>query len=127
MSPTRNNEILNFVCIHPDDSSEVARDTYNEPGDPQNLLMAYDGFDSRALALLKMADPATLKVWKLVDMDPVPKWRQGKFCLLGDAAHPLFATSRAGQRSSNRRRCIFGSCPAARYNACRSSGKVKIV
>ena len=89
MYPTRNNEIFNFVCIHPDQFPEAARDTYNEPGTPENLLQAFDGFDPRALALLKMADPATLKVWKLMDMDQVTSWHTGKLCLLGDAAHPF--------------------------------------
>ncbi len=89
MYPTRNNEILNLVCIHPDQASEAADNTWNEAGNQENMLKVFEGFDVRALKLLKMADLATLKVWKLMDMDAIPNWHMDKFCLLGDAAHPF--------------------------------------
>ncbi|KAF3395073.1 3-hydroxybenzoate 6-hydroxylase 1 [Talaromyces pinophilus] len=89
MYPTRWNEILNFVCIHPDKRSEPASETWNEVGHLENMLKAFEGFDSCALELLKMADPCTLKVWRLMDMDPISSWNNGSFALLGDAAHPF--------------------------------------
>ncbi|MBE3046350.1 hypothetical protein IMZ48_28220 [Candidatus Bathyarchaeota archaeon] len=39
--------------------------------------------------LLEMADPSSLKVWSLLDMDRIPTWFKGKLVLLGDAAHPF--------------------------------------
>lgn len=36
-----------------------------------------------------MADPTSLKVWKLLDMEVLPNWVKGKLALLGDAAHPF--------------------------------------
>jgi 2-polyprenyl-6-methoxyphenol hydroxylase-like FAD-dependent oxidoreductase len=35
------------------------------------------------------ADPATVKVWQLLDMEKLPSWTSGKLVLLGDAAHPF--------------------------------------
>jgi 2-polyprenyl-6-methoxyphenol hydroxylase-like FAD-dependent oxidoreductase len=35
------------------------------------------------------ADPATVKVWQLLDMEKLPNWTSGKLVLLGDAAHPF--------------------------------------
>lgn len=89
MYPTRENDILNFVCIHPDTGSADGDQTWNKPGRKQELIDTFEDFDKRALALMAMADESSLKVWKLVDMDPVDQWCGGKFCLLGDAAHPF--------------------------------------
>ncbi|PQK18090.1 hypothetical protein BB8028_0011g00190 [Beauveria bassiana] len=87
--PTRNNDIWNFVCIHPDRSWKDDDRSWNRSGSQQDLLREYEGFDERALALLRMADPSTLKVWRLMDMDTVEDWCRDRFCLLGDAAHPF--------------------------------------
>ncbi|KAM3458171.1 hypothetical protein NHJ6243_007546 [Beauveria neobassiana] len=63
--------------------------SWNRSGSQQDLLREYEGFDERALALLRMTDPSTLKVWRLMDMDTVEDWCRDRFCLLGDAAHPF--------------------------------------
>jgi 2-polyprenyl-6-methoxyphenol hydroxylase-like FAD-dependent oxidoreductase len=52
-------------------------------------LKVYDGFDSRLLALFRKADPNSLKVWKLLDMEPLETWIHTRLALLGDAAHPF--------------------------------------
>ena len=89
MYPTREDDILNFVCIHPDTGSSGGDQTWNKPGSKQELIQTFEGFDERALVFMDMADESSLKVWKLVDMDPVDQWCGGRFCLLGDAAHPF--------------------------------------
>ena len=53
------------------------------------MLKVYAGFDERLLNLVRKVDPASLKVWKLVDMEVLPTWINGKLALLGDAAHPF--------------------------------------
>lgn len=40
-------------------------------------------------ALLSMADPATLKLWRLYDRGALGTWVNGCAALLGDAAHPF--------------------------------------
>lgn len=39
--------------------------------------------------LLSMADPATLKLWRLYDRGALGTWVNGHAALLGDAAHPF--------------------------------------
>lgn len=87
--PTTNNELLNFVCIHPEAESEAGDDTWNTRGNYEKMLQVYEGFDPALLALLKKADVDGLKVWKLLDMDVLPTWVNEKLALLGDAAHPF--------------------------------------
>lgn len=87
--PTTNNEQLNFVCIHPEGESEVGGESWNISGHVDRLLEVYKDFESPALSLLGKADPATLKTWKLLDMEILPTWVNEKLALLGDAAHPF--------------------------------------
>ena len=86
--PTTNNELLNFVCIHPEEESE-AGESWNTSGHLDCLLKIYQDFEPAALALIGKADPATLKTWKLLDMEVLPTWINEKLALLGDAAHPF--------------------------------------
>ena len=86
--PTTNNELLNFVCIHPEKESE-AGDDWNNTGNLGKMLEVYKDFPQDMLALLSKADPQTLKVWKLLDMEVIPHWTHEKLVLLGDAAHPF--------------------------------------
>ena len=87
--PTTNNELLNFVCIHPEAESEAEDDTWNTRGNYEKMLQVYESFDPALLALLKKADIDGLKVWKLLDMEVLPSWVNEKLALLGDAAHPF--------------------------------------
>jgi 2-polyprenyl-6-methoxyphenol hydroxylase-like FAD-dependent oxidoreductase len=87
--PTTNNELLNFVCIHPDNETSTGSDTWNNRGNHEKMLEVYKDFDPAVLALLKKADAETLKVWKLLDMDILPTWVNERLALLGDAAHPF--------------------------------------
>lgn len=86
--PTRNNEILNFVCICPDGSAGKSEGAKDEPV-VDNMLNEYSGFDERVLKLLKLADGSSLKIWKLMDMKQLDTWHSGRLCLIGDAAHPF--------------------------------------
>ena len=55
----------------------------------ETLLETYKGFGSAVKHLLEIADPTSLKVWSLLDMDRIPTWSKGRLVLLGDAAHPF--------------------------------------
>jgi len=89
MYPTSDNQILNFVCIHPEALSETGNDTWNSQGNIERLLDIYRGFDPALLCLLKKVNVSDIKVWKLLDMDVLPTWVKGRLALLGDAAHPF--------------------------------------
>lgn len=62
---------------------------WNAGGSLKKLLECYQGWDEDMLALLAMADPPSLKIWKLLDMEVLPTWVNNKLALLGDAAHPF--------------------------------------
>jgi len=89
MYPCENNELLNFVCIHPETESQGGADGWNKSASLEQMLKVYQSFGPAVLALLRLADPETLKVWKLLDMDVLPSWTKGRLALLGDAAHPF--------------------------------------
>lgn len=88
MYPTSNNTLLNFVCIHPENESNASDDWHTEAS-LGTLLKVYSGFDPAVVALISKADPKTLKVWTLLDMDEIPVWAKDRLALIGDAAHPF--------------------------------------
>jgi 2-polyprenyl-6-methoxyphenol hydroxylase-like FAD-dependent oxidoreductase len=90
MYPTSNNTVLNFVVIHPEkESTGDADNSWGQQGNVNKMLGVFKGFDPVILRLLSKADPQTVKVWKLLDMDTIPHWHHQRLALLGDAAHPF--------------------------------------
>ena len=88
MYPTSNNTLLNFVCIHPESESDGSGD-WNTASSVSKLLEVFANFSEEFRALLEKADPKTLKVWNLLDMEVIPTWCNGRLALIGDAAHPF--------------------------------------
>ncbi|OQE12794.1 hypothetical protein PENFLA_c062G08054 [Penicillium flavigenum] len=90
MYPTSHNTVLNFVMIHPEKESATDTDgSWGQQGNLEKMLQIFDGFDPTILRLLGKADPQSVKVWKLLDMDLIPQWHHHRLALLGDAAHPF--------------------------------------
>ncbi|KAE8152748.1 hypothetical protein BDV25DRAFT_127732 [Aspergillus avenaceus] len=90
MYPTSHNTMLNFVLIHPENESAAdTGDTWGQQGNLDKMLHIYKAFDPTVLRLLQKANPKTVKVWKLLDLDVVPQWHHRRLALLGDAAHPF--------------------------------------
>ncbi|EAW22075.1 putative salicylate hydroxylase [Aspergillus fischeri NRRL 181] len=88
--PTSHNTVLNFVLIHPEEeSAEEADESWGQSGNLQKMLQIFSSFDPAVLKLLSMADPQSVRVWKLLDMEEIPRWYEGRLALLGDAAHPF--------------------------------------
>lgn len=87
--PTTNNELLNFVCIHPENESDAGADSWTKGAGLDQMLKIFEGFDPAMIALISKADKETLKVWKLLDMEVIPTWVKDNLALLGDAAHPF--------------------------------------
>ncbi|KEF55915.1 salicylate hydroxylase [Exophiala aquamarina CBS 119918] len=88
MYPTNDNEELNFVCIHPSKETDASGDWNNETS-VESMLKVFDSFDDSIKSLLRMAEPSTLKVWNLLDMEKLPSFVEGRLALIGDAAHPF--------------------------------------
>ncbi|KAM3471265.1 hypothetical protein MY5147_005943 [Beauveria neobassiana] len=81
------------------DGTVIAGDAIIGADGIHDLLREYEGFDERALALLRMADPSTLKVSRLMDMDTVEDWCRDSFFSL---AMPLILSSRTKGREQRK-------------------------
>lgn len=86
--PCVENEVLNFVCIHPAHLSPTPHNGAN-PATRGDLLKVFKDFDLILLAMFEKAIPDTLDVYPLQDMDVLPTFVNERLALLGDAAHPL--------------------------------------
>lgn len=84
-----NNKLLNFVCIHPEHLSSAVAHSYNTVADKGLLLDIFSDFEPGLRAVLEKADPDSLRVYPLFDMDTLPTFTTGRMALLGDAAHPF--------------------------------------
>lgn len=92
MYPTSNNSILNFVVIHPEEESAgetAGSDTWEQSANVDKMLKIFSSFSPAILKLLSKAEPESVRVWKLLDMDPLPKFNESRLALIGDAAHPF--------------------------------------
>ena len=98
--PCDNNNLLNFICLHPETDTPTAinpsGDSYNQQIGKDALLDVYKHFNPQVRKLLGKADPQTLKLWPLLDMDTLPTWVEGRLALLGDAAHPFLPYRASG-------------------------------
>ncbi|OHF00085.1 FAD binding domain-containing protein [Colletotrichum orchidophilum] len=86
-----NNEMLNFVCMHPDEESQVNKTGgWNSRVTTEHILKVYDDFHPAVKSLLAKSDDSRILkgVWQLLDMEQIP-WTKGRMALLGDAAHPF--------------------------------------
>ncbi|OOQ86812.1 FAD binding domain protein [Penicillium brasilianum] len=96
--PCSNNELLNFVCIHPDSITTIdaGGDSYNQQIGKEALLEVYKDFNPQVRKLLEKADPQTLKLWPLLDMPTLPTWVNDRLAVLGDAVHPFLPYRASG-------------------------------
>ncbi|KAF8241731.1 FAD/NAD(P)-binding domain-containing protein [Wilcoxina mikolae CBS 423.85] len=80
---THYNELMNFVCIHPDRDTEGPNEGWNLMADKSDLLETFKDFDPAVVALLNKADPQTLRLWRLMDLPALETWvngHQGQGC-----------------------------------------------
>ncbi|GAB3842536.1 FAD-dependent monooxygenase [Nesterenkonia populi] len=84
--PIRGMSAINVVGVVPV-SEQVARE-WRSPSTSEDLVTAYDGFESRVRSLLSKpkTDPM---LWALKRQDPFSRWSRGSIAILGDAAHAM--------------------------------------
>ncbi|OBT64247.1 hypothetical protein VE03_06885 [Pseudogymnoascus sp. 23342-1-I1] len=85
--PCRNNELLNFVCIHPQEVKGEESKEWNSSTSVEAMLHTYKGFSQSVINMLSKAKD--VKCWQLLQRQPIDSWVKGRVCLVGDAAHPM--------------------------------------
>ena len=55
----------------------------------ERMQECYKSFAPEVHAMFSHVDASTLKVWTLLDMEALPTFVDGKFAVIGDAAHPF--------------------------------------
>lgn len=83
--PCKDNQQLNFVCIHPDSLNSGSQEGWANKGSKSDLLACYANFHPALVELLGKAED--IKLWKLLDRPTLHKWTKDRAALLGDAAH----------------------------------------
>ncbi len=62
---------------------------WSHPARTEEVLAAHEGWHPDVRGLLSLARAGSLIRWGLFDREPLPRWSDGPFTLLGDAAHPM--------------------------------------
>jgi 2-polyprenyl-6-methoxyphenol hydroxylase-like FAD-dependent oxidoreductase len=83
------NTLLNIVCIHPSYQSDASAETYNKSVSKREMLDIFKDFSETLLKVFSMCDGDTLKVYPLLDAQPLPTFIRNRLALVGDAAHPF--------------------------------------
>ncbi|ANS67691.1 salicylate 1-monooxygenase [Streptomyces lincolnensis] len=83
-------------------------ESWTQPGRKEDLLAAYTGWDDELLGLLSAADEVTC--WALHDRDPLDHLVQGRFVLIGDAAHPMLPFLAQGANQAVEDAAVLADC-----------------
>jgi salicylate hydroxylase len=83
----RRNSLLNCVGIV--QTGEWLDDGWSIPATAAEMQSMYEGWHSDVPNLIGLAPAAGLLKWGIFDRPALPRWRQGRVTLLGDAAHPM--------------------------------------
>jgi 2-polyprenyl-6-methoxyphenol hydroxylase-like FAD-dependent oxidoreductase len=87
--PCDDNATINFVAIHPAHLTDAAAGDWQAKGSKEVMAKIYEKFEPAIRGMLEHADPEKIKLYPLMDMEPLPSWTTGRLALLGDAAHPF--------------------------------------
>ncbi|KAK0370849.1 FAD binding domain-containing protein [Colletotrichum limetticola] len=96
--PCADGEMLNLVAIVPSEEVEASAIEAKSPQEKKKgMLKSFETFGDGAKAVLEQAPEEDLKVWPLLDMEPLEKWSEGRLALIGDACHPFTPCEFMGQ------------------------------
>jgi 2-polyprenyl-6-methoxyphenol hydroxylase-like FAD-dependent oxidoreductase len=82
--PVRSGRDLNVVAVVEGGS---AKQGWSRRAEADVLLRSFQRWAHPAKALLEMVE--NWRCWSLFRLRPLPRWREGRMALLGDAAHPV--------------------------------------
>lgn len=106
---TRNREEIYFTTSQPE--TDWTTDSWSAEGNLDEMRAAFSGFHPEVQAVLE-ACPGVNK-WALFERDPLPKWTEGRVCLLGDACHPMLPYMAQGAACSLEDAVVLARCLAA--------------
>jgi 2-polyprenyl-6-methoxyphenol hydroxylase-like FAD-dependent oxidoreductase len=90
MYPTNDNSEMKLAAFHPSNETSATVIGIMKPVETSRnqLLEVFQDFDSSIQAILDKADSHTLKLWNLLDMNPLPTFVLERLAIIGDA-HPF--------------------------------------
>ncbi|KAL6897129.1 FAD/NAD(P)-binding domain-containing protein [Trichoderma evansii] len=94
MSPCSKHEVVSCYCFYPAEKNNLKEDGWNISSTGENLAATFPDLDERLLTLFRNAED--VKMWRLYNHEPYPYWVSGRYCLLGDAAHPMMPDQSQG-------------------------------
>ncbi len=106
---TRNRDEIYFTTSQPE--TDWTTESWSAEGSLDEMRAAFEGFHPEVQAVLA-ACPKVNK-WALFERDPLPKWSEGRACLLGDACHPMLPYMAQGAASSLEDSVVLVRCLAA--------------
>ncbi|KAF2230775.1 FAD/NAD(P)-binding domain-containing protein [Viridothelium virens] len=87
--PCDDNATISFVAIHPSHLTDASCGDWHTKGSKEVMTSIYEKFAPAVRAVLAHNDPEKIKLYPLMDMQPLPRWTAGRLALIGDAAHPF--------------------------------------
>lgn len=106
---TRKRDEIYFTTSQPE--TDWTTESWSAEGSLYEMRAAFEGFHPEVQAVLA-ACPKVNK-WALFERDPLPKWSEGRACLLGDACHPMLPYMAQGAASSLEDAVVLARCLAA--------------
>jgi 6-hydroxynicotinate 3-monooxygenase len=103
---TKNRDEIYFTTSQPE--TDWTTESWAAEGDLGEMLDTFKGFHPEVQTALE-ACPRVNK-WALFERDPLPKWTEGRACLLGDACHPMLPYMAQGAASSLEDAVVLARC-----------------
>lgn len=103
---TKDRDEVYFTTSQPE--TDWITESWSAEGSLGEMRAAFDGFHPEVQAVLE-ACPRVNK-WALFERDPLPKWSEGRACLLGDACHPMLPYMAQGAASSLEDAVVLARC-----------------
>jgi 5-methylphenazine-1-carboxylate 1-monooxygenase len=84
--------LINWIAdLYLGDGTTPPREDWNKPGDPNDILPKFAGWNFGWLDVPTIIRSASaIFEFPMVDRDPLPRWSHERVTLLGDAAHPMY-------------------------------------
>jgi 2-polyprenyl-6-methoxyphenol hydroxylase-like FAD-dependent oxidoreductase len=84
--------LINWIAdLYLGDGTTPPREDWNKPGDPNDILPKFSGWNFGWLDVPTIIRTASaIFEFPMVDRDPLPRWSHNRVTLLGDAAHPMY-------------------------------------